>query len=284
MAFKFCGFADEASRALLKQIEATKEAGWAAIELRLVDTKHVCDQTDAEWAATWATLQQHGIAVAGFGGQIANWARPISGDFQKDLDELRRVAPRMHQAGTKLLRIMSYPNDKDNPWPKDKWRDEVIRRLRELAKIAEAEGVILAHENCSGYGGLGPAEYMELVKAVNSPALKLIFDTGNNSAHDNDNEATWRYYQTCRKEIVHVHIKSYQRGADGKLVTCYPDQDPVQRRVLADLKATGYNGWISIEPHLAAAVHAGKDVKDEDKGKSIYVEYARRLTKLTAGL
>ena len=284
MAFKFTGFADEASRVLLKQIEATKEAGWSSIELRLVDAKHVCDETDAEWAATWATLQQHGIVVAGFGGQIANWARPIGGDFQRDLDELRRVAPRMHQAGTKLLRIMSYPNDKDHPWPNDKWRDEVIRRLRELAKVAEGEGVILAHENCSGYGGLGPAEYMELVKAVNSPALKLIFDTGNSSAHDNDTEASWRYYQACRKEIVHVHIKSYRRGDDGKMVTCYPDEDPVQRRLLADLKATGYNGWISIEPHLAAAVHAGKDVKDEDKGKTIYVEYARRLTKLIAGL
>jgi len=284
MGFRFTGFADEASRTLAQQIEATKAAGWSSIELRLIDGKNVCDLNDEEWGAAWAKLQAAGITVAGFGGQIANWGRPITTDFNKDLEELKRSIPHMRQAGVTQIRIMSYPNDKDTPWPVEQWKEEVFSRLRKLATIAEAEGVILGHENCNGYGGIGPAEYLELAKAVNSPALKLIFDTGNNSQHDGDIESTWRFYQACRREIFHVHIKAYKPDADGKLVTCYPDEDPVQRRILADLKATGYDGWISIEPHMAAAIHAGKDVKDEDKAKSVYIEYARRLEKLIAGL
>ncbi len=277
MAFRYAGFADEASKSLSGQIAATKQAGWSAIELRLVDGKNVCDLDDAEWASAWGRLQDAGIGVAGFGGQIANWARPITNDFEKDLAELRRAAPHMRDAGVNLIRIMSYPNPQDNPWPKDKWKAEVIRRLRELATIAEGEGVILGHENCSGYGGIGPDEYLELATAIDSPAFKLIFDTGNNSAHDGDTEATWRYFEACRDHIVHVHIKSYRPNAEGKLATCYPDEDPVQRRILTALKATGYDGWISIEPHLAAAIHAGKDVTDEQKNTAIYVEYAKRL-------
>ena len=180
MPFKFTGFADEAEKTLDAQISTLKECGWSAIELRLLGGKNVCDLTDDEWATTRDRLADEGIEIVGFGGQIANWARPVTSDFQKDLDELRRVAPRMREAGTRFLRIMSYPNDKDAPLSKEAWKAEAVRRIRELATIADGEGIILGHENCNGYGAT-PEGFLELVESVNSPAFKLIFDTGNNS-------------------------------------------------------------------------------------------------------
>lgn len=284
MAFRFTGFTDEAGKPLEEQISVAKETGWNSIEIRLVGDKNVCDLSDDEWGHVWGRLREEGITVAGFGGQIANWARPITGDFQLDMAELTRNAPRMKEAGTNLLRIMSYPNDTGNPWPNDKWKAEAVRRLRELARVAEDLGVILGHENCSGYGGIGPDQYLELVEAVDSPALKLIFDTGNTGSHDDDVEASWRYYEKCRDQIVHVHIKSFKRNDEGKLVTCYPDEDPVQRRVFDDLVATGYDGWISIEPHMAAAVHEGKSADSEGRARAIWVEYARRIDAMVASL
>ena len=109
------------------------------------------------------------------------------------------------------------------------------------------------------------------------PALTLIFDTGNNSLHDDDNEATWRFWEGCKDHVTHIHIKAARPGDDGKWVTCYPDDDPVQARILADLQARGYGDWISIEPHLAAQIHAGIDVVDDVAATEIYVEYARRI-------
>ncbi len=280
MPFTFTGFADEAEKSLDGQIATLEEAGWSAIELRLIGGKNVCDLSDDDWAATRDKLAAHRIQIVGFGGQIGNWARPVTSDFQKDLDELRRVAPRMREVGAKFLRIMSWPNDKDAPLSREDWKAEVVRRLRTLAPIAEAEGVILAHENCSGYGET-PEGFLELVAAVNSPAFKLIIDTGNNSLHDNNNEATWDYYQKCRAEIVHVHIKSAKPNpAGGDWITCHVDEDPVQRRILEDLKRTGYNGWLSIEPHIKAAIHAGQDVDDSGEARAVWVDYTRRLEKL----
>ena len=284
MAFRFTGFADEAGKSLAEQISVVCDAGWNSIELRSIDGKNVCDLNDAEWSDVWGRLQAAGVRVAAFGGQIANWARPITTDFQNDVDELKRAAPHMHQAGTNLLRVMSYPNPADAPWSMDAWKAEVIRRLRELAILAEDLGVILAHENCSGYGGIGPEQFLELTVAVNSPAFKLCFDTGNSGSHTGDTEDSWRYYEACREHIVHVHIKSYKPGDDGKLHTCFPDEDPVQRRILVDLAARGYDGWVSIEPHIAAAIHAGKDVSDADAARNIWLEYTRRLEALTADL
>ncbi|MFH1023448.1 MAG: sugar phosphate isomerase/epimerase family protein [Planctomycetota bacterium] len=284
MAFRFTGFADEAGPTIEEQIRATQEAGWDGIELRGVAGDTVTSISDDDWARTWGALQTAGIRVAGFGSGIANWAKTIAMDFSADVTELRRAIPRMRQCGTRLIRIMSYPNVKDNPWPRDRWRDEVIRRIRELARIAEGEGVILGHENCSGYGGLGSRETFEILDAVNSPALKLIFDTGNTTLHDGSREATWAFYKACRDRVVHVHIKACKPDPEGKWITCYPDEDEVQRRVLADLKAREFDGWISIEPHMAAAVHEGKGVSDARAAAGIYVEYARRLGLIVQGL
>lgn len=282
MPFKFTGFADEAEKSLDGQIATLKEAGWSAIELRLIDGKNVCDQSDDDWAATRARLQAADIQIVGFGGQIGNWARPITSDFQKDLDELRRVAPRMREVGTKFLRIMSYPNPEEHPLPREEWKAETVRRLKELATIAEGEGVVLAHENCSGYGA-DAAGWLELAEAVNSPALQLILDTGNNSLHDNNNEATWEFYQATRDHITHVHIKSAKANPDGgDWITCHVDEDPVQRRILADLEKHGYHGWLSIEPHIKAAIHAGQDVDDSGEAREVWVEYTRRLEKLVS--
>lgn len=284
MAFRFTGFADEAGKSLDEQISVVKEVGWNSIEVRLIGDKNVCDLDDSEWSDVFARLQAEGVTIAAFGGQIANWARPISGDFQQDMDELVRNAPRMKQAGTNILRVMSYPNDKENPWPENQWKAEAIRRLRELSKVAEDLGVILGHENCSGYGGLGPKQFLELAEEVDSPAFKLVFDTGNSSGHDQDLEASWRYYEACKDHIVHVHIKSFKAKEGGKLGTCFPDEDPNQKRILADLKARGYDGWISIEPHIAAAVHTGKSADSEGVARGIWVEYTQRLEKLVSEL
>ena len=122
MSFSYTGFADEAEKSLDGQISTLQEAGWSAIELRLLDGGNVCDQTEEEWKATFERLQSENIQIVGFGGQIGNWARPITSDLQMDLDELRRVAPRMREAGTRFLRIMSYPNPEENPLSNDEWK------------------------------------------------------------------------------------------------------------------------------------------------------------------
>jgi sugar phosphate isomerase/epimerase len=279
MAFRFTGFADEAGKPLKDQIDATKRAGWSSIEVRGIDGTFVTDMADGAFAAALDTLQSNGIQIAGFGAQLANWSRPITTDFQVDVDEMKRAIPRMHKCGAKIIRCMSYPH-KD--LEREAYKKEVFRRLKTLAKMAEDGGVILGHENCNGFGGEGPEQSLEMLAAVNSPAFKLIFDSGNNALHDNDQNATWNFYNKVKEHIVHVHLKAAKPGPEGKLITCYPDEDPTQLKVLSDLKKRGYDGWLSIEPHMAAAIHAGKQVNDAKAAADIYVEYARRAVALVA--
>ena len=48
--------------------------------------------------------------------------------------------------------------------------------------------------------------------------------------------------------------------------------------ILEDLVKTGYDGGISIEPHLAAVFHDPDAVgTDSDRSEELYVEYGKRL-------
>ena len=281
MAFKFCGLADEAGKTMAEQIAATKELGWSGIEIRMLEGKNLCEHEDAVFYRAWDQMRAAGLCIPSFSSAIANWSRPIDGDFKLDQDELRRCLPRMQRTGTRIIRCMSYPNAKE-PWSDGAWRKEVVRRLKVLARMAEEAGVILGHENCLSYGGLGPRQFLELVDGVDSPAFKLIFDTGNQTTHLQSGTATWEYYEKTRAYICHVHIKAAKLNQEGKYVTCFPDEDPVQARILRDLHSRGYREWVSIEPHLQAVPHLRQDVSDANRARQVYVEFGRRLMRMCA--
>ncbi len=273
----FSGISDESGKDIDTQIKAHKDLGWEHMELRLVDGEGITAISDAKFDEVFDKVTAAGMKVSCFGGAIANWARPITCDPQIDIDDLKVAIPRMQRFGTPFIRVMSYPNDKDNPVPESEWRDEAIRRMKVLAKMAEDGGIILAHENCSGWGGLSAENSNILLGEVDSPALKVLYDTGNPVTYGQD---PWEYYKTVAKDIIYVHIKD-ARKVDGEDVYTYCGEgDGRVHDTLADLLANGYDGGISIEPHLAAIIHTGQQANSEGQLYETYTEYGRRLMKI----
>ncbi len=285
MVIRLTGFADEAGSDLADQIRAHQELGWDTIEMRMVGDVNFTNLDDEAYAKAKDQLAAAGVGVSCFGSGIANWARPITGEFAQDVDDLKRAGPRMRELGTRFIRTMSYPNDEKHPLSKPEWFKEVSRRLKELAAIAEGEGVILAHENCSGYGAEGPREMLELFDAVNSPAFKMAFDTGNQTAHHGyeNPDLAWEYYRAIREHIVHVHVKDNNPGDDGEAVHCMPGEGRSQvKKITEDLVETGYDGFMSIEPHIMAQVHLAKQAGKDTGAFEMYVEYGRRMAAILA--
>lgn len=271
------GIADEASPVLARQIEAHRTLGWHHIEVRNVSGKNTTDLSEAEFDVAARSIQEGGLQVSCFASQLANWSRPIDGDFRKDEDELRRAIPRMARLGAPFVRCMSYPNATP-PWNDADWRHEAVRRMKALARIAEDSGVILVHENCSGWGGQGPRQTLDLLSDVGSPALKLVFDTGNPAQYHQD---AWTYYREVRDHVVYVHVKDYQLGADGKETAVFAGEGTCSvRRIIEDLLARGYDGGFSIEPHITSVIHLQKEASDPELAYRTYVEYGRRFEAL----
>jgi len=268
----FSGISDEAGTSLELQIKAHLALGWKHIELRNIDGINLTDLCDGVFQEVADKLAEAGIAVSCFASQLCNWSRPISKHPDIDFQELERAIPRMQQLGCRFIRTMSYPNA---GWPEAKWRDEAVARVKVLARMAEDADIILAHENCDGWGSQGPKQTLELLDRVGSDHLRLLWDTGNAVPHGQD---PWAYYTAVRDHIVYIHIKD---GVveDGKMRYTFPGEGAARvKDVARDVLKRGYQDGFSIEPHLAAIVHEGKAASGS--AYDLYVEYGRRLMKL----
>lgn len=277
----FSGISDEAGKTIDRQIAAHRELGWSYLELRTVEGVNLTQLPDEAFDRVYAAVTEAGMQVSCFASAIANWARPITCDPDIDRQDLARAIPRMHRFRTQFIRVMSYPNDPQHPIPEDAWRREAIARMRELARMAEDGGVILLHENCSGWGGLSAENSNILLGEVNSPALKVVFDTGNPVTYGQN---AWEYYLAVRRDIAYVHIKDARKVDGVDHYTMCGDGDGYVREILADLKESGYDGGLSIEPHLTAVIHAGQTCDDADALYGSYVAYGRRLMDLVRAL
>jgi len=273
----FSGISDEAGPSIEVQIKAHQELGWEYLELRMIDGQNLTAIPDGKFDHVRAQVDAAGMRVSCFACAIANWARPITCDPSIDIEDLKRAIPRMHAFKTRLIRVMSYPNDKDHPLSEPEWRREAIRRMKVLAGIAENGGVTLAHENCSGWGGLSAENSNILLGEVNSPALKVVFDTGNPVTY---NQNAWDYYQAVCNDIVYVHIKDARIAGGGEIYTFCGEGDGCVNEIVRDLLAKGYDGGCSIEPHLAAVIHTGQKADSEAQLYESYVEYGKRLIKI----
>jgi sugar phosphate isomerase/epimerase len=277
------GIADEAGSDIATQVRAHRELGWRHIELRTVGGTNLSGVEDAEFEAICAALAEAGLRVSCFASQLANWSRPIDTSFEVDRAELERAIPRMQRLGTPFIRCMSYPNSTP-PLSDLEWRKAAVRRMKELARIAEDGGVTLVHENCNGWGGQGPRQSMDLLADVGSNHLKLLFDTGNPCQYAQD---AWDYYQGVKEAIAYVHVKDYLRreSSGAKDVACFAGEGCAYvREICADLLARGYDGGFSIEPHITSVIHLAKTADDPELAYRTYVEYGRRLERLLASL
>ncbi len=275
------GIADEAGRDIAAQIKAHKELGWQHIELRLVNGKNIASKlSDKEFDEVRRQLDENEMHVTCFASETGNWSRHINDDFKTDLDELRTAAKRMRQLNTVYIRTMSWKGDGiDN----DVWRDEAVRRCRELARVANAEGIVLVHENCEGWGGLSARHMVDLKTAVDSPNFKLLYDIGNTISHGYE---PWEFFKIIRGNFDYVHIKDAKINPDGgrsKDYTYCGEGDAMLEEILDKIiNEDGYDGVISIEPHVAAIVHLpGAEVSEGEKYQS-YIKYGNKFIELLA--
>jgi sugar phosphate isomerase/epimerase len=280
------GFADEAANGFDGQIKATKELGWKYIESRNIDGKNIHDLSDADFDIVYGKLKDAGIEINCFGSAIGNWAKQINQPLVSSLEEAKRAIPRMKRLDTQLIRVMSFALIPGKE-PQEQMVDERFQRMRVLQKIFSDEGLIMVHENCANYGGMGWPYTLELLENV--PGLKLVYDTGNPITDDDyskpiphPKQSSWEFYTHVKKHIAYVHIKDgiWDKEKKKPVFTFPGEGEGDVRKIVTDILASGYDGGFSIEPHMAVLAH-DKSVTSEDEIRySNYVEYGKRMMKL----
>jgi sugar phosphate isomerase/epimerase len=243
-ALKLTGFADEISSKLDEQIRVCKGLGVRFIELRAAEGKGVLDLSPALRKEVLTKLQANGMGVASIGSPIGKVK--IDSPWQPHFDQFKVAVETAEYFSAPLIRIFSYFPAKGEPYPKH--RDEVMRRMQAKTDYVKDHPVTLAHENeKSIYGEKGP-ECLDILKTINSPKLRCIFDFANFLQAGDDTRKNW---ELLKSYVVHFHIKDFNRTT--KKVVPAGQGDGCLQPILEDAVRMGYTGFLSLEPHLKVA-------------------------------
>lgn len=240
------GFADEISDDFETQCSHVVSLGLRFIEFRSAWGINILDLDAEQLAEARSILAAHNLAVSSIGSPIGKIF--IDEPFEPHLERARHAVEVANFFGARFIRIFSFFM-REGMDPDDQ-RAEVLLRMRGLAEVAAAGGVVMIHENEKDIYGDIPRRCLDIVASVGSSALRATWDPANfvqvGVARPFDEGWTM-----LRPYIDYMQIKDAV-AATGEVVTAGRGDGQVEQTIAA-LKADGFDGFFSLEPHLGSA-------------------------------
>lgn len=208
---------------------------------------------EREIPAAKAKIADAGLEVAVY--SISNdFIQPEASAREKELADLKRGVDIALDLGVDLLRVFSgsaregVSQEQGLAW--------ILDGLSAGAAYAEARGVTLALENHGRFAGRSD-QVRDIIEQVNSPALRVNFDTGNFLPVGQDPLAAAR---ELAEWVALVHLKDMGLALPGETGHVFKDPDGRALTgcvvgaglvdlagIYAALDAAGYDGWYSLE-------------------------------------
>jgi 3-dehydroshikimate dehydratase len=244
---RLSAFADEIASEPQEQLDVLLAEGLSALDLRSAWGTNVLDLTDQQAKTLQQMLAERGISVAAIGSPIGKVA--IAAPFADEMRRFERALELAHLFQTPFVRIFSFylPAESQEHTPQ-MWRGEVLARLGELTARARAADCVVLHENERGIYGDTIARCVDVLESINDPHFRQAFDPANFLQC-----GQFPYpdaYEALRPWLCSVHVKDVRADnclvAAGEGLVRWPE-------LLQQLRADGYDGVLTLEPHLAEA-------------------------------
>lgn len=238
---KLSGFADEIGPDATEQIATLEALGLRFLELRGVMEKGVLDLSAEDASVLKGQLAEAGIGVSSIGSPIGKVQ--IRADLEEHFARFEVALQKAGEFAADYVRVFSFYHEGEKP---EACRDAVLEFYGRMVERAAAQGVVLLHENESGIYGDVPERCADLFKSIDSPYLRAAFDPAN-FVHCGVKplEEAWPLLD---EYTDYFHIKD-KEAASGRVVPAGRGDGGVAE-ILARAVARGFDGFLSIEPHL----------------------------------
>lgn len=254
---KISGFADEIAAPLEKQIEVIKKLGVPYIEMRGVNWKPLVEHSLEEVKDIKQKLDDNGIRISAVGSPIGKIK--ITDSFEEHFELYKKTVEIAKILETPYIRMFSFyiPEDEEP----ETYKEEVFERMEQFITYAEEHDVVLLHENEKDIYGESALCCKELMDQFYGNHFKAIFDFANFVQCGQD---TWEAYNLLKEYIAYIHIKD-AKADSGKVVPAGAGDGNVEK-ILHTMLENGYDGFFSLEPHLA--VFNGFGALEKGKGEN----------------
>lgn len=248
--FLLSGFGDEIAKDLKTQLSVMAMNGIRYIELREVNGKEIVDFTPDERKEIKKELDSAGFRVSSIGSSVGK--SDIGGEFAKPFDRFRRAMETAQFFGAPYLRIFSFfiPKNKD---PKA-FRGSVMERMNRFCEEIEGSGIRLLSENELDIYGDTPERCLDIVQTLGYERIGLLFDPANFIDLIEKVEIYPYAWHLLRDYVDYLHLKDAVHIDD--MLRNHHEVRPVGYGegnigdILRELDEKGYDGFLSVEPHL----------------------------------
>lgn len=240
--FVLSAFADEIDASLTTQMDVLDQHGIKFIEMRNIDGKNLVHYTLDEVKEIKRQMDARGFKLSAVGSPIGKIG--IKDDFAPHLELFNYTLEVARIMECRYIRMFSFfIPEGENP---EDYRGEVIHRWQQFVEAAKGSGVVLLHENEKDIYGDTPERCLDLLKSLNSDDVKAIYDFANFVQCDVKNYPEG--YELLKDHIEYVHIKDAVYS-DHHVVPA-GEGDGAVEEILRELYNSGYEGFLSLEPHL----------------------------------
>ena len=250
--FKLSAFGDEIADDLTEQLSTLNKLNIGYLDLRNAWGTNVVDMDDDDLTRVIKVCQTHNIKIACLGSPIGK--SPIKEPIDFELGNLRQIIKVGNTVGCRNVRMFSfYPPDTSTNKDYDQYVNESIERLLKLTELATNEGFILLLENEKGIVTDTLSRCQTVVKTIDSPNLRFLWDSAN-FIQVGEAQVVERGWPMLKDYIGAVHIKDAVLR-DGHVVAA-GEGDGQLPLLLTSLKKQGFQGFLTLEPHLKIAGHS----------------------------
>lgn len=234
------GFSDEIDAGIIKQFDVISKLGIKYFEPRIIDGKNISNLNKHETATLKKIMGCYGISVSSIGSPIGKIK--TTDDFDAHFELFKNTVEVANTVGAKYIRAFSFfmPEDQN---PED-YTGFVVEKLGKLVEYAAQNGIVLLHENEKGIYGNIAVRCKTLFEQIKSDNFRAVFDFSNFVECSQD---TLEAYDMLKPYIEYIHIKDCIKN--GHVVPVGYGDGNVET-ILKDLFKNGYNGFLSLEPHL----------------------------------
>ncbi len=271
MTWLLSGFGDEIDADPAVQVAVLQALGARHIDVRSAWHTNIVSLDDDQLERLRAILSERDMAVSTIASPIGKV--DITGDGDAELVRLARAVHAATVLAAPYIRVFSFYRGEGVPV--HAIRDEVLRRLRAFADVAERAGLVLVLENEKDVYGDVPSRVLDILESVGSPALRLAWDTAN-FVQVGVRPYTDGYL-ALRPYLAHLQVKDAV-AATGQVVPAGQGDGQLVETLTA-LRDDGFAGVVSLEPHLA-----DQDAFGGFSGPAEFGRAARALLAMTASI
>ena len=240
--FIYSSFCDESGESTIGgQMAACKRNGITHMELRGFGKSLNINNLSVKQATEMkAEIDREGMKVASIGSGYGKIN--IKEDFEPHFKAFKNTVEVAKILEAKYIRIFSFYFSEGDCY--EKYRDEVIRRVKAMTDYATAQDLICCHENEKGIYGDNAERCLDILKACDGK-LKAVFDPANFVQCGVD---TLKAYDLLEEYIEYFHIKdALYKNAEVVPAGCGDGNvEEILRRFDKHKKAV----ILSLEPHL----------------------------------